>query len=158
MLYLSDTIYITVDLSSQAGQYLDYNVRMKDHFSTKVETIYMGHIYATSTPQNIYLNDILSTHLFINKSLPTTSSITNYIVDIDIVVGGQTFSLSEPVIAIYKDPQIPKHSIPTSPTNLLNLRTNILPTIPYNSSFPIACLLAIPTSNTESLNFNTLYH
>ena len=155
MLYLSDTIYITVDLSSQAGQYLDYNVRMKDHFSTKVETIYMGHIYAISTPQNIYLNDILSTHLFINKSLPTTSSITNYIVDIDIVVGGQTFSLSEPVIAIYKDPQIPKHSIPASPTNLLNLRTNILPTIPYNSNFPIACLLAIPTSNTESLNFNT---
>ena len=53
MLYLSDTIYITVDLSSQAGQYLDYIVRMKDHITTKDETIYMPHIYATPTPQNI---------------------------------------------------------------------------------------------------------
>lgn len=155
MLYLSDTIYITVDLSSKSGQYLDYNVRMKDHFSTRVETIYMGHIYATSTPQNIYLNDILSTHLFTNKSRPTTSPITNYIVDVDIVVGDQTFSLSESVVAIYKDPQIPKYTTPTSSTNLLNLRTNVLPTIPYNSSFPIACLLAIPTTNTYALSFNT---
>lgn len=155
MLYLSDTIYITVDLSSQSGQYLDYEVRAKDHFSSETEVIYMGHIYATSTPQNIYLNDILSTHLFMNKSHPTTSSITNYIVDVYIMVGEQRFSLSEQVVSMYKDPQIPKQSTPTPPTNLLTLRTNILPTIPHNSSFPLSCLLVIPNPNTEGINFNT---
>lgn len=149
MLYLSDTIYITVDLSSQSGQYLNYTVKMSDHILGASQDIYYGHIYATSTPQNIYLNDILSTHLHSPSEPPTTTPLSNYIVDVSIAVGEQTFTLNEPVISFYKDPQIRKKEIPdTGIFNLLKLRTNILPIIPRKSTFPFSCLVSIP-ANTE---------
>lgn len=161
MLYLSDPIYIEKNFSeiSNIGSNLSYSVFIRpagvnpiDYSIEPYKQIYQGHIYVTGETQRIYLNDIITPHLYDHSYIKPNISIDrdgNYLnmtksnfdfpvsnVKVRIVFDGD-YPEEIDVLQYYADNQ--KHNFP-SPNietddnpliiNLLTLRTNILPRVP----------------------------
>lgn len=161
MLYLSDPIYIEKNFSeiSNIGSYLPYSVFIRpvgihpfDYSIEPYKQIYQGHIYVTGETQRIYLNDIITPHLYDHSYIKPNISIDkdgNYLsmtesnfdfpvsnVKVMINFDGN-YSEEIDVLQYYADNQ--KHNFPSPDIetddnpliiNLLTLRTNVLPRVP----------------------------
>lgn len=79
MKYLSDLLYVDIPTSLFEGEYRTFEVKMicpnfagssfddTLTYEEQYETIYVGKIYGTGNTERIYLNDIVSTHVYNNS-------------------------------------------------------------------------------------------
>lgn len=160
MLYLSDPIYIEKNFSENGvGSYLSYSVFIRPvglnpTLTTKpYKQIYQGHIYVTGETQRIYLNDIITPHLYDHSYIKPNISIdwngkytgvVKSLIDYpesNVMIKVEYNANIEPdeinVLQYYADNQLhnfPSNNIETDDNpliiNLLTLRTNILPRVP----------------------------
>lgn len=87
MLYLSDPIYIERNFSeiSPIGSYISYAVKIRPlglnpetEETAPFDLIYRGHLYVTGKSQRVYLNDIITPHLYDNTYIKPLISINQY--------------------------------------------------------------------------------
>lgn len=187
MIYLNEPIVIRRNFSTrfEVGSIVNYSVYIKPSgyrflSGSPVEfdynLIYVGHIYVSGDYQNIYINDIISTHLYdhsyirpadwIDPPIQTISnSNINALVDVKVEFEGYTTSqrqvIFKNVLQYYKDPKTPNgeeiiFDSGNKIYNILNQRTNITPRIPdlkfteNNKNFWLGMLLAV--SNEYATN------
>lgn len=155
-LYLSDELYVELDLDrSYLNQYYNYTINRKDYYLEGSDLIFSGRIYYYKTGQRIYLNDLISTHAVdYTTRIPSASNVVNSTAYVAKSTPGvlQTFVFNlyqdniliktiniGPILSYYKDLDLPKGDYlnlgGTQWYNILEQRTDVLPTIPKLDSY-----------------------
>lgn len=189
--YLSDLLYVELKLDrSYLNSHFTYTITRKDPYISGEDIIFNGRIYYYETGQKVYLNDLISTHAIDYTSMiPSAYNTVNETEYVATTTQGifQTFNMRlykdgeyvtsfsiGPVLSYYKDLDRPKGDYididGTGWYNVLEQRTNVLPTIPkldsYKNDTPgfsnnfFFSALWIPTeyfTTTSDLNGRKLY-
>lgn len=167
MKYLSDLLYVDINTSGIVGENLEYQVWMENPTSsgTSDELIYTGHIWAIGDVQRIYLNDIISSHVYDNSYVYDPNYIRTdkgILFNIKVTLpslGTSTYLDASPYIMnYYRDAKSIRYNNMTelsndiipSAYNLLNQRTHVYPRIPKlgyaTENFWVGALIATTTA------------
>lgn len=161
MLYLSDPIYIERNFEkNNVGSYLSYSVHIRPigvnpntYTKEPYKQIYQGHIYVTGQNQRIYLNDIITPHLYDHSYIKPQISIDTDGNCIGMVKSEFDYPVSNVRVRVEYDGNFPydeidvlqyyadnqEHDVLSENIeeddnsliiNLLNLRTYVYPRVP----------------------------